>query len=57
MRQNKFQQTTFDFEVEKVDNKVEEELKKIDPLNLTPMEAMKTLYDLVNEVKEKDKNG
>ena len=54
---NKFQQTTFDFEVEKVDNKVEEELKKIDPLNLTPMEAMKTLYDLVNEVKEKDKNG
>ncbi len=51
---NKYQQTTFDFEVEKVDNKIEEELKKIDPLNLTPMEAMKTLYDLVNEVKEKE---
>ena len=51
---NKYQQTTFDFEVEKEDNKIEEELKKIDPLNLTPMEAMKTLYDLVNEVKEKE---
>ena len=51
---NKYQQTTFDFEVEKEDNKIEEELKKIDPLNMTPMEAMKTLYDLVNEVKEKE---
>lgn len=51
---NKYQQTTFDFEVEKVDNKIEEELKKLDPLNMTPMEAMKTLYDLVNEVKEKE---
>ena len=51
---NKYQQTTFDFEVEKEESKIEEEIKKIDPLNLTPMEAMKTLYDLVNEVKEKE---
>ncbi len=34
-------------------SKVEEELKQINPLELTPIEALQKLYDLVNEAKEK----
>ena len=47
-------QTSFDFEEVKKDNEniIEEELKKIDPLNLTPMEALNKLYELTRKVKE-----
>ena len=47
-------QTSFDFEEEKVNdnNEIIEELKLIDPLNLTPMEALNRLYELSVKVKE-----
>ena len=47
-------QTSFDFEEEKKDdnNLLKEELKKIDPLNLTPMEALNKLYELTIKIKE-----
>ena len=47
-------QTSFDFEEEKVDDKNEiiEELKNINPLNLTPMEALNKLYEITEKIKE-----
>ena len=47
-------QTSFDFEEEQKDdkNEIEEELKRIDPLNLTPMEALNKLYELTEKIKE-----
>ena len=38
------------------DSKIEEEIKNIDVLNLTPIEALNTLYKLQNELKG-EKNG
>ena len=35
------------------DNELEEKLKKINPLEMTPMEALSYLYDLVKEVQQK----
>jgi len=51
---SKFQQTSFEFNVEppKQDNMIVEELKRINPLNMTPIEALNKLYELVNEVKK-----
>ena len=45
-------QLEFNFEEPKSDNKLKEELEKIDPFNITPIDALKVLYDL----KEKSKN-
>jgi DNA mismatch repair protein MutS len=45
-------QLEFNFEEHKPDNKLKEELDKIDPFNITPIDALKVLYDL----KEKSKN-
>lgn len=45
-------QLEFNFEEPKPDNKLKEELEKIDPFNITPIDALKVLYDL----KEKSKN-
>ncbi len=45
-------QLEFNFEEPKPDNKLKEELEKIDPFNITPIDALKILYDL----KEKSKN-
>ena len=45
-------QLEFNFEEPKSDNKLKEELEKIDPFNITPIDALKILYDL----KEKSKN-
>lgn len=45
-------QLEFNFEEPKQDNKLKEELEKIDPFNITPIDALKILYDL----KEKSKN-
>ena len=45
-------QLEFNFEESKPDNKLKEELEKIDPFNITPIDALKVLYDL----KEKSKN-
>jgi len=53
-KKNNYQQTSFDFMEEENKESIEEEIKKIDPLNLTPIEALNTLYDLVNKVKEKE---
>ncbi len=50
-------QTSFDFQEEKDDKKDEEiieELKKINPLSITPIEALNKLYELTELVKEKD---
>ncbi len=53
-KKNNYQQTSFDFMEEEKKESIEDEIKKIDPLNLTPIEAINTLYDLVNKVKEKE---
>ena len=45
------EQVTFDF-TQPVDNKLQEELDKIDVLNITPMEAINKLYELKNINKE-----
>ena len=50
-------QTSFDFQEEKdnkEDNTIIEELKKINPLNITPIDALNKLYELTELVKEKD---
>ena len=39
--------------VEKV-NPIEEKIKELNPLEMTPMEALNTLYDLKKEIKEKN---
>ena len=39
-------------EVEEKKNKIEEEFKKINPLEMTPMEALNFLYNLKKEVKK-----
>ena len=41
-------------EVEEKENKIEEEIKKINPLEMTPMEALTFLYNLKKEIKEKN---
>ena len=49
-------QTSFDFTEEKEDkedNTIIEELKKINPLNITPIEALNKLYELTELVKDK----
>lgn len=53
---SKFQQTSFEFNVEppKQDNLVIEELKRLNPLNMTPIEALNKLYELVSEVKKEN---
>ncbi len=50
---NKVTQTSFDFEEEKIDeeNEIVKELKTIDPLNMTPLEALNKLFEIVNKVK------
>ena len=45
-------QTSFDFKEEKNDNELIEELKKIDPLNLTPLMALNKLYEIVEKAKK-----
>ena len=53
---SKFQQTSFEFNVEppKQDNRIIEELKRINPINMTPIEALNKLYELTNEVKKEN---
>ena len=41
---------------EKPKSKVLEDLKEIDPLNMTPMDALNKLFELKKELKEEDKN-
>ena len=40
-------------EVEEVKNPIEEKLKELNPLEMTPMEALSYLHDIVKEIKEK----
>lgn len=50
---NKYQQTSFEFTLpSKKDNLIVDKLKAIDPLNMTPIEALNKLYELTNEVKK-----
>ena len=53
-KKNNYQQTSFDFVEEEQKESIEDEIKEIDPLNLTPIEALNKLYELVNKVKEKE---
>ena len=47
-------QTSFDFtENENNDNELVNEIKSIDPLNLTPLEALNKLFELSEKVKDK----
>ena len=55
-KKNKFQQTSFEFIVEtpKQDNRIIEELKRINPIEMTPIEALNKLYELTNELKKEN---
>ena len=55
-RDIKIQETLPLDELIEKDSKIEEEIKNIDILNLTPIEALNTLYKLQNELKG-EKNG
>ena len=48
-------QTSFDFdsELKKGNDALFEEIEKIDPLNLTPIEAMNKLYEIIKKIKER----
>ena len=58
-KKNMTEQTSFDFGEEKEEKKIEvlEEIKKIEPLNLTPMEALNKLYEICEKVKKENING
>ena len=47
-------QTSFDFEenIDSKENEIIEEIKKIEPLNLTPMEAINKLYEIVDKIRK-----
>ena len=47
-------QTSFDFCEHEVNNELLDEIKEIDPLNLTPMEALNKLYEIVEKVKKEN---
>ena len=54
---NKYQQTSFDFMLnvskdDDIKNDVVNKLKDIDPLNMTPIDALNKLYELTNLVKK-----
>ena len=52
-KKNTVLQTSFNFDFnEKEDNEIISELEKIDPLNMTPMEALNKLYELTSKIKE-----
>ncbi len=42
-----------DFEEKEAEHPIEDKLKEVNPLEMTPMEALNLLYELVNEVKKK----
>ena len=42
-----------DFEEKEEEHPIEDKLKEVNPLEMTPMEALNLLYELVNEVKKK----
>ena len=54
-KKDSVQQTSFNFEIieEKQDDEIIKMLKEIDPLNLTPIEALNKLYELTEKVKIK----
>ncbi len=45
-----FEQTTLNFEEEKKESEIEKKIKEVDPLQITPLEALNILYDLKKEV-------
>ena len=49
-------QTSFDFDSEKEDNNNEiiNELREVNPLTLTPMEALNKLYEITEKVKKEN---
>ena len=47
-------QTTFDFSNHQ-DNEIIDELKKIDPLNITAIEALNKLYEICEKIKKENK--
>ena len=45
-------QTSFDFSEDTIHKELLDDIAKINPLLLTPMEAMNKLYDIVEKVKK-----
>ncbi len=48
-------QTTFDFSNDNKNNEIIDELKKIDPLNMTAIEALNKLYEICEKIKKENK--
>ena len=45
-------QLSFDLDEKNEENEIEKKLKNINPLEITPMQALNILYDLINELKK-----
>ncbi len=45
-------QLSFDLDEKTEENEIEKKLKNINPLEITPMQALNILYDLINELKK-----
>ncbi len=53
-KKDRYEQTSLDFDtIKKEENKVEQKLKEIDPLQITPIDAINILYELKKEVTNK----
>ena len=51
-KNNNVMQTSFDFTTNNDNSEIIDEIKKINPLNLTPMEGLNKLYEIVEKVKK-----
>ena len=52
VKENNKIQLSFDFEDEKNDEEIIEKINKINPLEMTPIEALNYLYDLKMSIKK-----
>ena len=51
-KESNVMQTSFDFSTSDDNNELISEIKEINPLNLTPMEALNKLYEIVEKIKK-----
>ena len=52
-----FEQTSLNFEFKEEENKIEKKLKDLNPLEITPLDALNILYDLKKEVESNNKES
>ena len=52
-----FEQTSLNFEFKEEENKIEKKLRDLNPLEITPLDALNILYDLKKEVESNNKES